>query len=129
MAIVYTCFSTDVVHEGHINIINEAKKYGKVIVGALSDEASIRYNKFPTVSLEDRIKLYKEIDGVDEVIVQTRMHYDEVISNIKPDYVIHGDNWKVGPESVLRERLLDLLSVYGGELIEVPYTNNENVKK
>lgn len=126
---IYTCFSTDVVHEGHLNIINEAKKYGDVIVGALTDEASIRYNKFPTVSLEERIELYKNIPGVSQVVVQDRMHYDEIIKELKPDYVIHGDNWKEGPESVLRDQLLDTLKKYGGELIEVPYTRNEHVKK
>ena len=59
MKTVYTCFCTDVIHEGHLNIINEAKKLGKVIVGCLSDEALIRYNKFPTISQEDRVELYK----------------------------------------------------------------------
>ena len=126
---VYACFTTDVIHEGHLNIIKEAKKYGKVIIGALSDEASIRYNKFPTISLEERKKLYRSIPDVSQVIVQNKMHYDDVISLLKPDYVIHGDNWKVGPESVLREHLIKLLDKYVGKLIEVEYTKNENVKK
>lgn len=129
MKTVYTCFSTDVIHEGHLNIIKEAKKYGRVVVGALSDEASIRYNKFPTVSLEERIILYKAIEGVDEVIVQDTMHYDKIISQLHPDYVIHGDNWKEGPESVLRENLIASLEKHGGKLIEVSYTRNEEVKK
>ncbi|MDY6430754.1 MAG: phosphoenolpyruvate mutase [Bacilli bacterium] len=126
---IYTCFVTDVIHDGHLNIVNQAKKYGDVIVGALSDEASIRYNKFPTISLEERIKLYEAIPGVSKVVVQKNMHYDNIINELHPDYVIHGDNWKEGPESVLREHLIKLLSSYGGELIEVPYTRNEEVKK
>ena len=129
MKTVYTCFCTDVIHDGHINIIREARKYGRVVVGALSDEASIRYNKFPTIPLHERIELYKAIDGVDEVVVQNRMHYDDIIKEIHPDYVIHGDNWREGPEAVLRERLIELLNEFGGELIEVPYTRNEEVKK
>lgn len=129
MKTVYTCFSTDVIHEGHLNVIREAKKYGRVVVGALSDEASIRYNKFPTVALEERIRLYRAIEGVDEVIVQETMHYDDVVKALRPDYVIHGDNWREGAESVLRERLIRSLAEYGGELIEVPYTRNEEVKK
>lgn len=129
MKTVYTCFCTDVIHEGHLNIINEAKKYGDVIVGALSDEASIKYNKFPTVSLEERIELYKKIPGVSRVVVQDRMHYDDIVSELRPDYVIHGDNWREGPESVLRAQLIETLKKYGGELIEVPYTRNENVRK
>ncbi|MBR6051533.1 MAG: phosphoenolpyruvate mutase [Clostridia bacterium] len=129
MKTVYTCFCTDVIHEGHLNIITEAKKYGDVVVGALSDEASIKYNKFPTVSLEERIELYKKIPGVSRVVVQDRMHYDDIVRELRPDYVIHGDNWREGPESVLRDQLIETLKKYGGELIEVPYTRNENVRK
>ena len=79
MKTVYTCFCTDVIHEGHLNIIEQAHKYGRVVVGALSDEALIKYNKFPTISLEERIKLYESLDGVDEVIVQDSVMYDEVL--------------------------------------------------
>ena len=79
MKTVYTCFSTDVIHAGHLNIINEARKYGRVIVGCLSDRASIRYNRFPTISEKDRIALYESIDGIDSVILQNDMLYDDVI--------------------------------------------------
>ena len=129
MKTVYTCFCTDVIHEGHLNIIEEAHKYGKVIIGALSDPALIRYNRFPTKSLEERIKLYKDLDGVDDVIVQDSIMYDGVIKRLKPDYVVHGDNWKEGTESAIRENVLKCLDEYGGELIEVGYTFNPNVSK
>lgn len=129
MKTVYTCFCTDVIHEGHMNIIAQAQKYGGVIVGALSDKALIRYNKFPTVSLEERIKLYRSIKGVERVIVQESIMYDDVIAGLKPDYVIHGDNWKEGPEKAIRENVLKLLDIYGGELIEAAYTYNPAVKK
>ena len=129
MKTVYTCFCTDVIHEGHMNIIAQAQKYGSVIVGALSDKALIRYNKFPTVSLEERIKLYRSIKGVERVIVQESIMYDDVIASLKPDYVIHGDNWKEGPEKAIRENVLKLLDIYGGELIEAAYTYNPAVKK
>ena len=79
MKTVYTCFSTDVIHDGHVNIINNAKKYGKVIVGCLTDKEMIRCTKFPTTTIEERMELYKTIDGVDEVIVQDNMLYDDVI--------------------------------------------------
>ena len=125
----YTCFCTDVIHEGHLNIINEAKKYGRVVVGALSDEALIRYNKFPTISQEERVKLYRTLDGVDEVVIQEDMLYDDVITLIQPDYVLHGDNWVKGPESAIREHVRKLLANYGGELVDIPYTYNETVKK
>lgn len=126
---VYTCFSTDVIHEGHLNIVNEAKKYGRVIIGALSDKASIRYNKFPSVSQEERIKLYRSIEGVDEVVIQDDMMYDDVITLIQPDYIVHGDNWETGPEKAIRDHVEELLKKYGGELIDVPYTYNDKVKK
>ena len=129
MKTVYTCFCTDVIHEGHLNIIAKAKENGRVVVGALTDEALIKYNRFPTISLEERIKLYKELEGVDEVVVQNDFMYNDVIASIKPDYIIHGDNWKSGPESAIREHVEALLKEYGGELIDVPYTYNEKVKK
>ncbi len=129
MKTVYTCFCTDVIHDGHLNIINEAKKYGSVVIGALSDKALIRYNKFPTISLEERIALYESLDGVDKVVVQNSMMYSDIIPELKPDYVVHGDNWTSGPESAIRANVVKLLNEYGGELIEVPYTYNENVKK
>ena len=129
MKTVYTCFCTDIIHAGHLNIIEQACKYGKVIVGALSDEALIKYNKFPTISLEERIKLYESLEGVDKVVVQNSMMYDEVIEELHPDYVVHGDNWKEGPESAIRENVLKCLASYGGELVEVGYTYNPTVKK
>ena len=129
MKTVYTCFCTDVIHEGHLNIIAKARENGRVVVGALTDEALIKYNRFPTISLEERIKLYKELEGVDEVVVQNDFMYNDVIASIKPDYIIHGDNWKSGPESAIREHVEALLKEYGGELIDVPYTYNEQVKK
>ncbi len=129
MKTVYTCFCTDIIHDGHLNIINKARQYGKVVVGALTDNALIRYNRFPTVPLDERMKIYSAIEGVDRVIVQSDMLYDEVIKELRPDYVIHGDNWKTGPESVIRENVLNALKLYGGELIEVGYTVSDQAKR
>ncbi len=129
MKTVYTCFCTDVIHDGHLNIIEEARKRGKVIVGCLSDEALIRYNKFPTISQDERIRLYRSIDGVEEVVIQDDMLYDDVITLVQPDYVVHGDNWLVGPERAIRDHVGELLEAYGGELVDIPYTYNEKVKK
>lgn len=126
---VYTCFCTSVIHEGHRNIIENARKYGEVTVGVLSDEAMIRYNRFPTLSFEERMQLVRELDGVDRVIVQEDIMYDQIISRLRPDYVVHGDNWKIGPESAIRNNVISLVERYGGELIELPYTYNDNVKR
>ena len=126
---VYTCFCTDVIHEGHLNILSEAKKYGQVIVGVLSDEAMIRFNRFPTITLEERKRIVEDTGLADSVILQNEIMYDDVINQIKPDYVIHGDNWCKGPENVIRNNVIENLGKYGGELIEVNYTYNENVRK
>lgn len=124
---IYACFCTDVIHEGHLNIIKEATKYGKVVAGILSDAAMIRYNRFPTVSFEERKRMLKEITEVDEVVVQHEVMYEEILKEIRPDYVIHGDNWLEGPMSVIRENVLKTLEKWGGTLIEIPYTYNERV--
>ncbi len=129
MKTVYTCFCTDIIHEGHLNIIAEAKKYGKVIVGVLCDSEMVRFNRFPTVSFEERVNQVKNIEGVDEVLIQNTIMYDKIISEIMPNYVIHGDNWRNGPESAIRDNVVAALSSYGGELIEISYTYNEKVKK
>ena len=129
MKTVYTCFCTDVIHEGHRNIIEEAHKRGKVVVGALSDRTLIRYNKFPTLSQEERIRLYESIDGVEEVVVQEDMLYDDVIERLHPDFVVHGDNWKEGPEAAIRSHVEALVTAYGGEVVDIPYTYNETVRK
>lgn len=129
MKIVYTCFCTDVIHEGHINILTEAKKYGKLIVGILSDSAMIRYNRFPTVDFAERIRIVEELGIADEIITQDDIMYDKVIAEIHPDYVIHGDNWKNGPMKAIRDNAEKLLEAYGGRIIDVPYTYNKNVKR
>lgn len=128
MKTVYTCFTTDVIHEGHLNIIKEAAKYGRVIVGVLSDRATVQYNHFPTISFEERKKLIESIPQVDEVIEQREIMYDAIVKKIKPDYIIHGDNWCRGPLEAIRDNAKKLLEEYGGKIIDVPYTYNEEVK-
>lgn len=128
MKTVYTCFCTSVIHEGHLNIIKEAQKYGEVIVGVLSDEAMIRFNKFPTSMLDERIAMTQKIDGVSRVIVQKDIMYDAVIEELRPDYVIHGDNWTKGPMLAIRNNVAATLEKYGGQVIDIPYTYNDNVK-
>ena len=126
---IYTCFCTDVIHEGHLNILRKAKKYGEVIVGVLADGAMVRFNRFPTISLEERMEIVKQTGLADRVIVQNTIMYDEVLAAEKPDYVIHGDNWMEGPEKAIRENVIENLAKYGGELIEEPYTYNREIKK
>ena len=129
MPVVYTALGTDVIHEGHLNILRHAQEYGTVVVGALSDKALIRYSRFPTVSQEERVKLYESLEGVSRVVIQDDYLYDDVIATLKPDYVVHGDNWQNGPERAIRNNIEGLLATYGGTLIEVPYTRSEQARK
>lgn len=129
MKTVYTCFCTDAIHEGHMNIIHCAKQYGEVVVGVLSDQAMIRYNRFPTVDFQQRLQMVRDIPGVDRVIVQHDIMYDQIFQEINPDYVVHGDNWKTGPTSSIRKNVIKLLEKNGGKLIEPSYTYSESVKR
>ena len=120
MKTVYTCFCTDVIHEGHLNIIREARKLGRVVVGVLSDEAVIRYNRFFTASFAERRAMAEGIEGVSQVITQKTILYDEVIQELRPDYVIHGDNWKTGTLKAIRDNVEQLLAQYGGQSGSTP---------
>lgn len=126
---VYTCFCTDVIHEGHRNILKRAAEYGDVYVGVLSDEAMVGFNRFPTISLEQRMEIVRETGLVKEVLIQKDVMYDQILAQLKPDYVVHGDNWIQGPEVVIRENVVNNLKKIGGELVEIPYTYNDNVKR
>lgn len=131
MSTVYACFCTDIIHEGHINILKEANKYGEVIVGVLSDLATVAHDRFPTITLEERVQIVEQTGLAKRVIVQKDVLYDEILDEVRPDYVIHGDNWKSGPMKVIRQNVIDNLKRIGKPdgLIEIPYTYNENVKK
>lgn len=129
MNTVYTCFCTDIIHKGHLNIINEAKKLGSVVVGVLCDSEMIRYNRFPTKTTEERVRMIEQLPGVDRVIVQQTIMYDQVIEKLRPQYVVHGSNWNDPGMEVIKENILSLLKKYGGELVEVPYTYDPAIQK
>lgn len=129
MKTVYTCFCTDIIHMGHMNIINEAKKLGRLTVGVLCNSEMIRYNRFPTKTTEERVRMIEQISGVDKVIVQERIMYDQVIKELRPQYVIHGSNWNDPGMDIIKENILSLLKKYGGELVEIPYTYDPIIQK
>ncbi|MDE7177463.1 MAG: phosphoenolpyruvate mutase [Lachnospiraceae bacterium] len=126
---VYACFCTDVIHEGHLNILKKASEYGDVYAGVLSDEAMVGFNRFPTISLEQRMEIIRETGFAKEVLVQRDVMYDQIFAELKPDYVVHGDNWSEGPEKAIRDNVVANIEKYGGELVEVAYTYNDNVKR
>lgn len=126
----YTCFCTDVIHEGHMNIIHKAKAAAdKLVVGILCDSEMIKYNRFPLKTLEERVEMVKEIPEVDEVIIQKTIMYDEVIETLSPDFIVHGDNWDGEVMQAIKNNILSLLNQYGGKLLDVPYTNSEHARK
>ncbi len=128
---VYTCFCTASIHKGHRNIIAEAAKLGDVTVGVLSDRVAIRYNRFPLNSIEERIEMVKALDGVKNVIVQEDMLYGDVIEKLRPDIIVHGDNWcdEDSPEHAIRQHVEAKLSEYGGKIVDIPYTRDPEVSK
>jgi len=126
--IVYMCMSTDVIHGGHINIINKAAKLGKLIIGVLSDEAVASYKRFPLIPFEERKTLYENINGVYKVVEQKTLSYKDNLLKLKPDYVVHGDNWKMGYQKPIREEVIEILESYGGKLKEFPYSADQKYK-
>lgn len=122
---VYMCFSTDIIHSGHIAIINKAKRYGKLMIGLLTDEAIVSYKRYPLVPYSERKSMFENIVGVYRVVEQDKLSYKENLEKYKPEYVVHGDDWKSGFQQPIREEVISVLNTYGGMLIEFPYSVNE----
>jgi phosphoenolpyruvate phosphomutase len=122
--IVYVGMSADLIHHGHINIIREASKYGSVMIGLLSDDAIETYKRKPIVNFEDRMKMVNGLKHVDMVVEQDTLDYTKNLKQYKPKYVVHGDDWKIGVQQKTRELVINTLKEWGGELIEIPYTDN-----
>jgi phosphoenolpyruvate mutase len=119
---VLITLSAENIHHGHINLINEGKKYGYVVVGLLSDKAIAKYKKLPLLNYEQRKTVIQSISGVSEIITQDDWDDSILIEKFRPEYVIHGDDWLSGPQVTLREKVIKALKKYDGKLIEIPYT-------
>ncbi|MEY8233976.1 phosphoenolpyruvate mutase [Oscillospiraceae bacterium 50-16] len=122
---VFMCMSTDVVHGGHIEIINQAAELGELTVGVLTDEVVSAYKRYPLLSCEERMKIVAGLKGVAHVIKQTDISYREPLKTLRPDYVVHGDDWRIGFQKPVREECIRLLEEYGGKLVEFPYSRSE----
>jgi len=121
--IVYMTMSAEMLHHGHINLINKAQKYGKLTIGLLTDEAILEKKSLPLLNWIQRKTIVKNIKGVSEIIAQNEWNDSKNISKLKPDFVVHGDDWKFNdPE--LKKNVIKTLKKYGGKLIEFPYTKN-----
>lgn len=114
--------SADLIHPGHLNIINEAKKLGEVTVGLLTDKAIAGYKRLPFLTFDQRKQIIENIKGVENVIRQDTLDYVPNLKLLKPDYVVHGDDWKTGVQKQTREKVIEALKEWGGELIEIEYT-------
>ena len=122
--LVYVGLSADILHEGHINIIKIAHKFGNVIVGLLTDQAIASYKNIPQLSYKQREVVLKNIKFIKKVIPQKTLDYTDNLNLIKPDYVVHGDDWKRGIQKPIRLKVIKTLRKWGGKLIEPKYTEN-----
>ena len=116
---VYVALSVDLIHPGHLNIISEASKLGKLIIGLLTDKAIISYKKPPIMNYQDRFKIASSLKGVDMVVPQHTLDYEKNLIKYKPDYVLHGDDWKKGPQSKIRSKVIKFKK-WKGKLVEIP---------
>lgn len=121
---VYIVMSTDIIHNGHIKIISSAAELGELTVGVMTDEAVSQYKRFPLVPCEERMQIISNIKGVSKVVKQESIDYTDNLLKYKPDIVVHGDDWKTGPQQNIRQKVIDTLVSYGGRLVEFPYTSD-----
>ena len=119
---VYVGMGTDLIHHGHINIIEIARELGEVTVGLLSDEAVSKFSRIPFLGYDDRKRIIENIKGVHKVVLQSSLDYEQNLREIKPDFVVHGSDWRVGPQKHIRDKVIRLLAEWGGELVEPEYT-------
>ena len=122
MKTVYVAMSADLMHPGHINIIREASKLGNVVVGLLTDQAIASYKRLPFLSYEKRRIVVENIQSVVRVVPQETLSYKSNLMDLRPDYVVHGDDWREGVQSKIREEVIQTIKQWNGELVEISYT-------
>lgn len=119
---VYVGMSADFLHHGHLNILSIARGLGEVTVGLLTDSAVASYKRLPFLTWEQRKAVLENIKGVAQVIPQHTLDYSDNLRALRPDFVVHGSDWRSGPQAKTRERVVELLAEWGGELVEPEYT-------
>lgn len=129
MSTVYLSMSTDIIHGGHINIIEKAAALGELTIGVLTDDVVASYKRFPLLNYEERMKIIKGIKGVEHVVPQRTLSYKENLEKLKPNYLVHGDNWREGFQRFIREEAVEVLASYGGILREFPYSSDEQYQR
>ncbi|WP_017413591.1 phosphoenolpyruvate mutase [Clostridium tunisiense] len=126
---VYIAMSADLIHHGHLNVIEEGRKLGEVIIGLHTDDVISEYWRTPLLTYEERKKIVENIKGVSEVVPQEELDQVPNLLKIKPDYVVHGDDWKEGIQKNIRERVIEALKEWNGELVETKYTEGVSISK
>ena len=119
---VYVPMAVDIVHPGHINIIKIAAELGEVTVGLFTDEAIASYKSPPYMNYEMRKTVIENVKGVAHVIPQVSRDYESNLRMMKPDYMVHGTDWREGPLAKVRERAIEVMAEWGGEVVEPEYT-------
>ena len=119
---VYVGMSADLIHPGHLNVLKAANELGQVVVGVLTDSAIASYKRLPYMNYAQRAEIVQSLKFVYKTIPQNTLDYSENLRQEKPDFVVHGDDWKEGVQQKTRQKVIDTLKEWGGELIEVPYT-------
>ena len=117
--IVYVGMSGDILHSGHINILNEAAKLGDVVVGLLTDEAIASYKRVPILDFEQRLSVISNLNQVSTVVPQKTLDYTENLLKLRPNFLVHGSDWKTGVQSEIRSKVIEVMSQWGGEHIEM----------
>lgn len=125
---VYMCFSTDIIHSGHIAIIKKAQKLGHLIIGVLSDEAVASYKRLPLVPASERKVMFENVSGVYKVVDQETLSYKANLEKYKPAIVVHGDDWSAGVQKPIRDEVVSILASYGGKLVEYSYSTDDKYK-
>ena len=128
MKTVYMSFSTDMLHSGHIAIIEKAAALGQLTIGVLTDQVIASYKRYPLLSYEERVNMLQSIRGVYRTVEQNSLSYADNLRKLRPDYVVHGDDWKSGVQKPIRNEVVSILNEYGGELVEYPYSNDERYR-
>src|SRR5574344_3129316 len=123
---VYLGMTGDIIHPGIINIINEGAKYGDLIVGLLTDSAIVSHKRLPYLTYEQREQVVSNIKGVSKVVPQEDWSYVPNLKKYKPDYIMHGDDWKSNYLSKIRDEVIEVMNEGGGKVIEIPYTKGIN---
>lgn len=126
---VYMCFSTDILHSGHIAIIQKAARLGRLIIGVMTDEAVVSYKRYPLLPFSERKVMFENIRGVWKVVAQDKLSYRDNLLRYRPDVVVHGDDWVTGFQKPIRQEVLEILNTYGGRLVEFPYARDAQLQQ